>query len=189
MTHQTFVRSLLPHLFYLLGSQQRADAVEWSQGFNSSFNAFLALHRGSVYTLQIISSHLSIGEHYPVKKHFVGLRSDVLIGSEKVAAPILSFQDWSVWLGKKKMFLWESDESSTMKKWRAPLLGQLPTAETGYDTLNLTVECMTMVVRVFLCSLCVFLSKDTFFPTLMVRNKAALTLQKLATPLFEYLRI
>lgn len=52
-------------------------------------------------------------------------------------------------------------ESSTMKEWRAPLLGQLPTAETGYDTLNLTVECMTMasacVCVCFLCGSCVVL--------------------------------
>lgn len=38
-----------------------------------------------------------------------------------------------------------------MKEWRAPLLGQLPPAETGYDMLSLTVECMTMVVRVCFC--------------------------------------
>lgn len=43
------------------------------------------------------------------------------------------------------------DESSTMKEWRAALLGQLPTAETGHDKLNLTVECMTMAVHVSVC--------------------------------------
>lgn len=82
------------------------------------------------------------------------------------------------------------DESSTMKEWRAPLLGQFPTAETGYDTLNLAVECITMAVRVCLCGSCMFLSTNVCSPpTKMERNEVALPSPKLATVLFEYSRI
>lgn len=54
--------------------------------------------------------NLSVCEHYPLKKHFVGLWTAALIGSEKVMAPTLPFHDWSVWLGRKKRWcerVWE----------------------------------------------------------------------------------
>lgn len=46
------------------------------------------------------------------------------------------------------------DESSTAER-RAPLSCQRPTAEAGCDTQNHSVECVTMVVDVFLFH-CVF---------------------------------
>ena len=64
---------------------------------------------------------------------------------------------------EEKNFVWEKDERSAMKDWRAPLLGQLPRAETGYDTLNLTVECMTMAVCVFVWLLHASVHKCVFY--------------------------
>lgn len=104
MTQQTFICSLLPRLVtcFLLVFGISSVIVEESQGFNISLSAFLAFQRGYIYPLESISNRLLNWEHYPLKKHFVGLWSDALIGPEKVTAPTLSFQDWSVWLGRKK---------------------------------------------------------------------------------------
>lgn len=73
------------------------------------------------------------------------------------------FCKWSIWKRRRRKKSW--CERSRVKEWRAPLLGQFPGAETGYDTLNLTVECMTMAVCacMSLCVSCMFFSTNVFF--------------------------
>lgn len=87
------------------------------------------------------SNHLSVCEREPLKRLLVRVWLAVLIGSRKVTAPTHSFEDVGV------RDRWEQQS----EKWRALLLGQLPTAETGYGMLNLTVECVTMDVCVCVC--------------------------------------
>lgn len=145
------------------------------------------LHRGSVYPLP---NHLSICEHYPVKKYFVGLWSDVLIGPEKVMAPTFSFQDWSVWLEKKKNVAvrvgWEQHD----EKMKGSLIR---TASNSWDRIWHAKSHCGMYDNGGACVLvqlvCVSVHKYVFFSPQMVRNKAALTSPKLAAPLFEYSRI
>lgn len=45
----------------------------------------------------------------------------------------------------------ETSEISAQREPKVPLLGRLPTAETGYDMLNLTQECTTVEVSLFVC--------------------------------------
>lgn len=73
------------------------------------------------------------------------------------------FCKWSIWKRRRRKKSW--CERSRVNEWRAPLLGQFPGAETGYDTLNLTVECMTMAVCacMSLCVSCMFFSTNVFF--------------------------
>lgn len=45
----------------------------------------------------------------------------------------------------------ETLEVAAQRELKVPLLGRLPTVETGYDMLNLTQECTTVEVSVFVC--------------------------------------
>lgn len=147
MTQQTFICSSLQPLvtcFLLVLGISAKSCHSWELSrFQYKFEGILSLSKHLRIPTWDHLTRLSISEHYPLKKHFVGFWLDTLIGSEKVTAPTL-FPGLKCLAGKEKTLVWETNESSTMKEWRAPLLGQLPTAETGYDTLNLTVECMTM---------------------------------------------
>lgn len=45
----------------------------------------------------------------------------------------------------------ETVEVAAQREPKVPILGRLPTAETGYDMLNLSQECTTVEVSVFVC--------------------------------------
>lgn len=123
----------------------------WYGCWGFSFQVLMdsQLYRDATHThLKSIQSPSQTCVHYAPQRHSVGLWSAALIGSEAVISHSPFFPGLKCLGrggGRKSLCEWDKWE-----EWRAPLLGHFPTAETGYDTLNLTLECYNNG-RVFVC--------------------------------------